>query len=255
MKKEGIKKLGFSFLPIPEELMRSKAISWGAKHLWGIFAKANMEKVKWSASYLAKRMGCDIREARRRKKELTENNLILVTPKSGQVDEVSVNLQLIQVVQTPDQTVRGGVVETDRGIYIGSNKEHSIKTMSDEPTDWDFAKKLSQMTKDSRRHIQIIALYWKEKGWEFDNEKKYRDALDREHKPASKLTGYTDEEIKETIEVLKGTSYLTKFGLETVRKYIDEVIVQKKKEGPKIIRFEEIKRSDGKIAMKPIYAK
>lgn len=131
-----IKKLGFSFLPIPEELMKSKAISWGAKYLFGIYAKANKEKVKWSADYLAQRMGCEVREVRRRKKELKDNNLIIATPRKGRVDEVEINLQLVTLIQTPDQMDRGqsgqgrgGHSRQGRGGRNGqgNSKEHSLK--------------------------------------------------------------------------------------------------------------------------------
>ena len=102
-------KLQFLFLPIPEELMKSKVISWGAKYLFGIYAKANKEKVRYSAKYLAERMGCEKREVIRRKKELRENNLILTNPRKGRVDEVSINFELVSIIQgkTPDQTDRG----------------------------------------------------------------------------------------------------------------------------------------------------
>jgi len=144
----------------------------------------------------------------------------------------------------------GGKVPTkvNKGIRLTNN------SMSAKPTEWDFNEKLKEMEKDSRRHIQIIALYWQEKNWVFKNEKQYKDNLNRELKPAAKLTGYTNEDIKATIKVLRNTPYLTKFTLETIAKYIPEVVNQKEKEGPKIVRFEQIKE-DGRIVMRKIYAK
>ncbi|HEC65512.1 MAG TPA: hypothetical protein ENI23_09470 [bacterium] len=136
-------KLQFSFLPIPEELMRSKAISWGAKHLWGIYAKANLEKIKWSARYLAKRMKCEVREARRRKAELIKSNLILVNPRRGRVDEVTINFELVHLIQekTPVRLDRGqtgqeGDVQTGQGrdgrTGQGNSKERSLKKINKE---------------------------------------------------------------------------------------------------------------------------
>ncbi len=133
------KKLSFSFLPIPEELMGSKAISWGAKYLFGIIAKANKEKIRWSVKYLAKRMDCTPRETSRRVKELKENNLIIVKGRKGRVNEYIVNLELIQSIQTPDQSVGGQESQNchetpDRsgqgsptGNGQGNSKEHSLK--------------------------------------------------------------------------------------------------------------------------------
>jgi hypothetical protein len=254
------RKLLFSFLPIPEELMKSKAISWGAKYLWGIYAKANKERVTWSAKYLSERMGCEVREVRKRKAELIENNLIIVNPRKGRVDEVSINLQLVHIIQenTPVQMDRG--VQTGQGrdgqTGQGNSKEHSLKnTMSAKPTDWNFDDKLKEMTDGNRRDLQVIALYWKEIGFKFENEAQYQPALKRELRPAKTLIGYKDEDILETIRVLKNTDYLKKFTLETIHKFIDSVVAQKKKTGPRIIKFEEIVKPDGRKVMRPIYAK
>lgn len=128
-------KLGFSFLPIPEELMASKAISWGAKHLFGIYGKANAEGIRWTDKYIAKRMGCGEREARRRKKELVDNELIIMTKHPGNIDEIDINFSLIMAIQTPDQTVRGKEARNGPGCpdYSGPGsihyiaKEHSLK--------------------------------------------------------------------------------------------------------------------------------
>lgn len=137
------KKLGFSFLPIPEEIMKSKVISWGAKFLFGIYGKANKEKIKWSARYLAKRMGCEVREVRSRKAELIKNNLIIVNPRKGRVDEVSVNFELVHLIQekTPAQMDRGaneqeGGVRNEQGRDVqsrqGNSKERSLKKTNKE---------------------------------------------------------------------------------------------------------------------------
>ena len=130
-------KLQFTFLPIPEELMKSKALSFGAKFLFGIYGKANKEKVRWSAKYLAERMGCEVREVRNRKAELIKNNLIVVNSRRGRVDEVSVNFELVHLVQekTPAQTDRGANEqgtpaqnEQGRGVRTGqgNSEEHSL---------------------------------------------------------------------------------------------------------------------------------
>jgi len=132
MKKQ-FKKLGFSFLPIPEELMKSKAISFGAKFLFGIIAKANMESVRWSVKYLAKRMGCQPRETTYRINELVENNLIVIKRRKGKTNEYQVNFELINIIQkdTPAQTFRGQNVQGgDEHSMQGSN-EHSVQDIKE----------------------------------------------------------------------------------------------------------------------------
>ena len=53
--------------------------------------------------------------------------------------------------------------------------------------------------------------------------------------------------------MLKNTDYLKRFTLETVSKYIDEVVAQKQKQGPKIVKFVEVKDKEGNIKMRAIY--
>ena len=116
---------------------------------------------------------------------------------------------------------------------------------------WNFQEELRKMANDKKRHIQIIALYWTEKNWDFKNEEQFKNNLKRELRPATKLVGYTDEEIKSTIQAIKNTDYIQKYTLETISKFIPEIANQKKKE-PKIIKWEEIKKPDGTIYMKAI---
>jgi len=72
---------------------------------------------------------------------------------------------------------------------------------------------------------------------------------------AQTLIGYSDEDIKETIQVLRRTDYLKRFTLETVGKYIDEVVANKQKQEPKIVRFEEVIKPDGEKVIRAIYEK
>jgi len=109
-----------------------------------------------------------------------------------------------------------------------SNKDivKKNKNMSSDKSDdelFSFKNKLNSMFKDKRYHIRIIALYWRHKNFEFDNEKQYRSALARDLKPASKLVGYSEEDIIKTFNWLDDEEYLEKWTLETVLKYIDEV--------------------------------
>lgn len=101
--------------------MRSKAISWGAKFLFGIIAKANKEKVKWSKKYLADRMDCSRREVQNRIGELKSNNLILVNRqgRAGRVSEYTVNLELLSIVQ-------GGRERPFSTQNVLQGREHSV---------------------------------------------------------------------------------------------------------------------------------
>lgn len=156
-------------------------------------------------------------------------------------------------------------------------KENALdkKSMSVEPTDlkkeknrkntptlkpkdtsvlWDLKKETEKLLKDPKRHIQIIGLWIQEKGLQPENAEQMQSLIKRNLRPACLLNGYSNEDIRETIKILKNTEYLKKFTLETCLKYIDEVVAQKKKQGRQIIRFEEIKRPDGSIVVRPIYA-
>lgn len=122
--------------------MRSKALSWGAKFLFGIFAKANLEKIKWPKSYLAKRMDCKIREVFERIKELEENNLILVDRTlKGKVNTYRINLELISIIQERDaqmhhtQNTPGRVAHSMPGgdaHRVPAIKEHILKNNTKE---------------------------------------------------------------------------------------------------------------------------
>jgi len=87
--------------------------------------------------------------------------------------------------------------------------------------DFNFYEKLEKLSSSKRRDLQIIALYWKYKGYEFRNEKQYQAALKRELRPAQMLEGYTDEEITQTMDWLCENTDI-KWTLETVHKFIDE---------------------------------
>jgi len=104
-----------------------------------------------------------------------------------------------------------------------------------------------------RRDLQIISLFIREIGLKPDNKDQFNQIVRRNLRAAKNLIGYLDEDIKATIQVLKNTDYLKRFTLETVGKYIDEVVAQKTKQGPKIVKFVEVKDKEGNIKMRAIY--
>lgn len=87
-------------------------------------------------------------------------------------------------------------------------------------TQFNFKDYLEKMSKD-KRHIQIIALYWKIKDYSFDNKFKVNSALKRDLRAGSQLKGYSDKELLKTMTWLEENSNY-KWTLETVHKYIDE---------------------------------
>jgi hypothetical protein len=87
---------------------------------------------------------------------------------------------------------------------------------------FSFSEKLEEMQNDKKRHIQIIALYWKFKGFNYTNENQYKSAISRDLKSSSKLSGYSDEQITTTMKWLEKNAITYVWKLETVHKYIDE---------------------------------
>ncbi len=107
-----------------------------------------------------------------------------------------------------------------------------------------------------RRDLEIVKLWVGEMKLKPENKIELGQIIRRNIRAAQGLVGYSDEDIIETILILKNTDYLKgHFTMETIGKYIDEVKAQKIKKGPEIIRFEEIKMPNGKTTMKAIYEK
>jgi len=253
-------KLQFKFLPIPEELMRSKAISWGAKFLFGIIAKANLDGVRMSNKHLAERMNCTVRQVQRRVAELRDNGFIIVK-RTGRSNVYFVNFELVQIIQTDDKNVVSDMtsdVVSDMTHDVVStiknnSKRTSLNNMSQSDTPFDLKEYLEKMKKDKRRAIQIIALWIEQKGLKPETYKQMESIIKRNLRPAQLLVGYKDEDIIETIKVIKNTDWIKKFTLETVLKFIDETISMRKKE-KKIVKLKRV-IIDGKPIVKIIYAK
>jgi len=106
-----------------------------------------------------------------------------------------------------------------------------------------------------RRDLEIISLYIKEIELKPENKEQFNQIVKRNLRASQGLIGYSNEDIKKTIQMLKNTDYLERFTLETVGKFIDSVVAEKIKEGPKILKWERVKDEKGIIRMKPIYEK
>jgi hypothetical protein len=140
-------------------------------------------------------------------------------------------------------------LNVDPKAAFGKTQRQPLKKPKAYSKDISFTK-----VSKPRRDLQIISLFVKEMGWKPENKDQFNQIVRRNLRAAKSLIGYNDAQIRRTIEVCKNTDYLKKITLETIGKYIDQVVVEEQKQGPKIIRFEEIKKPDGQIVIRPIYS-
>jgi len=136
---------------------------------------------------------------------------------------------------TLDTKPKQGGYESDTGLdtkveqHKHSINKHSINSMSAKVDENNFSleEKLQLMEKDPKRHIQIICLYWKFKKFNIDNKEQYQTLIQRDLKSATRLVGFSDEQILEIMEYLQDENTF-KWGLETVLKYVGEDLKQLK---------------------------
>jgi len=163
-----------------------------------------------------------------------------------------------KVKNTTTSSKEGSKIEPLERSKIDTQKknpieEEPIKNMSDKPT-FPPKEEIEKLLTDKRRHIQIIGLWIQEMNLKPENQEQIQSIIHRNSRPASLLKGYKNEDIQETIKILKRTEYLQgHFGIETISKYIDGIVANRKKQGPKILKWEEVRYPNGQIKMKPIY--
>jgi hypothetical protein len=152
-----------------------------------------------------------------------------------------------------------GCITPDTSVYHHSDF-HSKETQ-ERKHNKDIAQKefcadayLQIMLADAHRHIQVIGIWIRETGLAPQNEEQFKSIIKRNLRPATLLKGYTDDDIISTIKALQRTEYLEKFTLETVGKYIDQIVVTKNKNKEvSVLRWEEYEQ-DGIKSVRPIYA-
>jgi len=144
------------------------------------------------------------------------------------------------------------------GQWCSSNNQKEeikeIKPRTSNKKEKDNRPPLEKML-DGQRHIQIIGLWSKQMGFNIANDSMMESIIKRNLKAAVLLRPYTDQNIIDTINVLKNTDYLKKFTLETVGKFIDNVVKGNNKKGVRIVGYDNIRKEDGSIAMRPMYEK
>ena len=152
------------------------------------------------------------------------------------------------------------VKETHRGISLPiSNKEGDSNTESAplaQEVNFDLKAEVAKFKRDRQEHIRIIGVWIEAKELAPENAKQLNAVLKRNLIPARALCGYSLEDIRYVIGQLPKLEYLKKFTLETVGKYIDDMIVARKKKGPRIVRYEEVRtivNGRPEVRIRPIY--
>jgi hypothetical protein len=105
------------------------------------------------------------------------------------------------------------------------NQEGNLEENSSKTKPFVFQDYLDGLFKSPQRHIQIIGLFWKFKGFSLPSQEAVKGSLTREMRPAKALIGYTDDQIIKTMEFLDNDpkrDYV--WTLETVGKRINNVI-------------------------------
>ena len=97
-----------------------------------------------------------------------------------------------------------------------------------ETAEWDFKKYLEEMENHKRRDLQIIALYWKFKKFNFTNKKQAEVELKRNLRAAKDLSPFEDDKIWRTMEWLAQNAKF-KWTIESCNKYVAEKLSDLKK--------------------------
>ncbi len=92
-------------------------------------------------------------------------------------------------------------------------------TCKSELLPFSWADYLQKMEDDRRRHIQVIAFFFKEKGIMFDSEEKVKTAIKRHLRSAVDLSPFSDEEINLAVAQAKN-EYESLWTIETLVKVL-----------------------------------
>jgi len=123
--------------------------------------------------------------------------------------------------------------DESHALQESSNKTHINKThklLLTQPSIFSFEEEIQKLKNGTRVDYKIIALYWKKKGYIFENQKQFNSALKRELRPASSLAGYTGEQVGKAIKYCQdnyGGESGIGWTLETVGKRISDLVNKK----------------------------
>lgn len=115
---------------------------------------------------------------------------------------------------------------------------------------FNYENELNKLLNADREDLRIIGIWMQERRFKPENHVQIQSMIRRFLRAAKNLCGYDPKDIRYTIAALRQIDYLKKFTLETVAKYIDEMMEKSKKAGPKILRWEFVAG-----VMRPIYDK
>lgn len=127
-------------------------------------------------------------------------------------------------------------------------EEKRIEKIAPETVAFSFNESLDKLLNSEREDLRIIGVWMQERKFVASNAKQFQSMIRRFLRSAKTLIGYDPKDIRYTISALRNVDYLKKFTLETVAKYIDEMVEKSKKEGKKPTRWEFVNG-----AMRAIY--
>lgn len=124
-----------------------------------------------------------------------------------------------------------GSTDDTKGIAPGATKEEPLnnnqETVAKATLPFSFEEEIQKLSTGTRTDYKIIALYWKRKGYIFENQKQFNSALKRELRPASLLTGYKGEQVGRAIRYCIDNYTDIGWTLETVGKRIADLVNKK----------------------------
>ena len=212
----------------PNKLLNNSDITLKAKGLFG-FLQSKPNGWKFSAFRISKQTKDGPESVRTALKELEENGCLkrkAVRDENGKWNGYDYYLLEPPKGDKPSTDNPSSDKPSTENHITLSKKDISKKDISNKEIDiaketFAFSEQLLKMEQDSR-HIQIIALYWKYKEFNFDNKEQYQSSLKRDLKPASVLKGYSNDKISRVMAWLDKNMSNIKWTLETIHKYIDE---------------------------------
>jgi len=123
---------------------------------------------------------------------------------------------------------------TPKGVKNVTPKKNPIEedhfnATSNEVSLFNLEDYLKAMESNKNRHIQIIALYFRVKGFKFENRTQIAGTIKRNVRAAKELTSYSNERILKVMKyvdrkLINGEKI--KWGLETVIKFVNENLMR-----------------------------
>ncbi len=215
----------------------TKAQAWidlflNANHTEGIISiRGNIVKIKrgqigWSELTMTSRWDWSKNKVRRFLKML-ETEQQIKQEKSFMTTIISIiNYDKFQTNDTADDTADDTAErqQKDSRRYTNKNDNNEKNTLPSQAPEevFVFDTELQKLKDSTRKDHKIIALYWKTKGFIFENRKQFNASLRRELRAAGSLTGYTGMQVAQAIEYSR-KNYKT-WTLETVGKRIADLV-------------------------------